>query len=100
MGLLRLLTNRAALGAETLTQSAAWQVYEQFLLDPRVLFHSEPEGVEERFRLHSSRNEVSPKRWTDDYLLAFAETATLTFITFDRTLAAERKTPFCSRPKP
>jgi uncharacterized protein len=88
MGLLRLLTNSAALGPETLTQKAAWEVYELFLLDPRVHFHAEPIDMERIFRSISAREEKSPKRWTDDYLLAFAEAANLTFVTFDRTLAA------------
>jgi hypothetical protein len=39
------------------------------------------------FELLSDRGEVSPKRWQDDYLAAFAQAAGLTLVTFDQTLA-------------
>jgi len=71
-----------------LTQSEAWQAYEDLLVDPRIDFIGEPPSAQSVFYRISNRNEVSPKRWQDDYLLAFAEAANLTFITFDRALAA------------
>ena len=88
MSLLRLLTQRAALGTAVMTQSEAWLVYDRLQQDARVLFADEAPGLDAIFRHTSARAEISSKRWADDYLLAFAEAADLTLITFDRALAA------------
>src|SRR5580704_467245 len=50
LGLLRLLTNPAAMGDQTLTVQRAWGVYERWLRDPRVQFHSEPRHLDSAFR--------------------------------------------------
>ena len=39
----------------------------------------------------SMADSVSPKMWMDAYLAAFAETAGLTLVTFDRALAGKVK---------
>jgi toxin-antitoxin system PIN domain toxin len=88
---LRLLTQPAALGRKALTQNEAWKAYEQFRNDNRVTFRDEPAELDAVFRRLSARDEISPKRWGDDYLLAFAESCNLTLVTFDRTLA--KRTP-------
>jgi hypothetical protein len=41
IGLLRLLTNRAAMGQQTLTLRQAWGAYDRWLKDPRVEFYPE-----------------------------------------------------------
>jgi len=51
----------------------------------------EPRGIDPLFRQHTSRNEVSTKQWADGYLAAFAETAGIQLVTFDRALAAKVK---------
>ncbi len=43
------------------------------------------------FRTATDRDEASPNAWTDAYLAAFAETAGLTLVTFDRALAGKTK---------
>jgi toxin-antitoxin system PIN domain toxin len=87
MGLLRLLTQPSALREAAVTQREAWTAYDQLRNDRRVTFRDEPLGLEVAFRRLSDRDEISPKRWADDYLLAFAEAANLTLVTFDRALA-------------
>ncbi len=98
MSLLRLLTQRAALGTAVLTQHVAWHVYDLLQQDERVLFANEPISFDEIFRRISDRNEISAKRWADDYLLAFAEAANLTLVTFDSALAARVPSSILLRP--
>ncbi len=50
LGILRLPTNRAVMGDQTLTIGKASAVYDQWLGDPQVEFCTEPRGVEESFR--------------------------------------------------
>src|SRR5580658_948579 len=51
IGLLRLLTNSAVMGDQTLTLRQAWAVYDRWLADPRVEFCAEPRQMDESFRL-------------------------------------------------
>jgi predicted nucleic acid-binding protein len=50
LGLLRLLTNTAAMGDEALTLRQAWGVYDRWLQDPRVEFYPEPRNIDSAFR--------------------------------------------------
>lgn len=75
-------------GRNTLTQQQAWNVYENLISQPFVSFRDEPRELDTYFRRTSGRDEASPKRWTDDYLAAFADASGLVLITFDRALAA------------
>jgi len=52
------------------------------------VFMAEPPEIEARFRKRSSRASASPKTWADAWLLAFAEAAGATLITFDRALTS------------
>jgi toxin-antitoxin system PIN domain toxin len=88
MALLRLLTNRTVMGDMVCTQRLAWVLYESLRSKEAVVFLDEPPGVDAAFRRISSRDEISPNRWQDDYLAAFAEVGDLTLVTFDRALAA------------
>jgi toxin-antitoxin system PIN domain toxin len=45
-GFLRLVTNPQAFGEEAVSMSAAWQMYNAFLGDPRVVFSEEPVNLE------------------------------------------------------
>lgn len=98
LGLLRVLTLQTIPGTLGLTQAEAWILYEAFLADPRVTFTDEPDGLQEIFRRLSFRDEVSPKRWADDYLAAFALSANLTLVTFDSALAARVPSSILLRP--
>lgn len=47
-------------------------------------FVDEPQGLEQAFRVRTRQRQASPKAWADAYLAAFAETAQITLVTFDR----------------
>lgn len=87
LGFLRLMTTPAAMDGKPLTMAEAWGVHDRLFEDERVVFVSEPAGVETGFRQLSSAGVASPKLWTDAWLLAFAKAAEGTVITFDRALA-------------
>lgn len=86
--LLRLLTTRAIMRDDTLTQRHAWDQYEKILQDPRIVLAAEPAGISSTFRECSSHAEISPKRWVDDYLAAFAIAGRMQLVTYDRALAS------------
>jgi uncharacterized protein len=87
LGLFRLLTTDAVMGGETLTQRKCWGLYAEWIAGGRAIERSEPEGIREAFRARTMATEPAPKSWMDAYLAAFAETAQLTLVTFDKALA-------------
>jgi toxin-antitoxin system PIN domain toxin len=91
MGLLRLLTTRAAMGAGTLSQAEAWQTYDRWLDSGGADFVAEPAGIEHRFRASTNTPQASPKDWADAYLVAFSLTIGSQLVTFDRALAGKAK---------
>ena len=88
LGFLRLMTTAAAMDGKPLSMTTAWSVHDRLFEDDRVVFVSEPAGVEAGFRQHTSGVAASPKTWTDAWLLAFAHAAEGKVITFDRALCA------------
>jgi toxin-antitoxin system PIN domain toxin len=91
LGLLRLLTNQSAMGADVLTQRKAWAIYDAFLKPARAQLLEEPRGIDPIFRQQTNRNEVSTKQWADGYLSAFALAAGIRLVTLDRALAGKVK---------
>ena len=91
LGLLRLLTNQSAMGDDVLTQSQAWEAFDAFMANPGNQIIDEPRGIDPVFRRHTDRAEASTKQWADGYLAAFADTARIQLVTFDRALAARVK---------
>jgi toxin-antitoxin system PIN domain toxin len=91
LSLLRLLTTQAMMGSEVMSQAEAWQVYDRWLEDTRMVFLNEPAGLERAFRAHSRRRDPSAKGWTDSYLVAFASASGLTLVSFDQGLRAKTK---------
>lgn len=87
LGMLRLLTTSAMMGADTRSSDQAWQLWDQIWADPRIAFHTEPEGLDPDLRRLSSSSRPTSKVWADAYLLAFAKSAGLRIVTFDRALA-------------
>ncbi len=88
LGLLRLLTNTAVMGDQTLILRKAWGVYDRWLEDPRVEFYPEPRGVEAGLRqaLEPFAAKTASKWVGDCWLLAFARGSQATLVTFDRAL--------------
>jgi toxin-antitoxin system PIN domain toxin len=83
----RLITAEAVMGKdEVLSQRQAWDVYDRWFEDSRVFFLEEPANLEKMFRGISKQVRPAAKDWADSYLLAFAEAADLSVVTFDRTI--------------
>ena len=88
ISLLRLLTTTSVMNNRPLSMEGAWRAHDKLFEDDLISLFPEPGAIEELFRQHSSRSSASPKLWADSYLLAFAEHAQGTLVTFDRALAA------------
>jgi hypothetical protein len=88
LSFLRLMTTASAMDGKPLTMTQAWHVYDRLFEDDRVGFVAEPLDVETSFRRSTSDRTASPKLWADTWLLAFAQAAEGTLVTFDRALAA------------
>jgi predicted nucleic acid-binding protein len=86
-----LLTNEAAMGIDVATQAEAWRIYDLFYANDRTFLIDEPRGIEDILRARTTKQRSSTKEWADEYLVAFAESAGLTFVTFDRALARRTK---------
>ncbi len=84
LAFLRHLTNRAVMGGQVLTPSAAWKKRTQFLALPEVQRVAEPVGLDEELAKFCDLGRTSPNLWTDAYLAALAKCAGLRLVTFDR----------------
>jgi uncharacterized protein len=84
LGLLRLLTNTTIMGNDVLDIRQSWDIYDALMSDERFEFYEEPVGLEQRFRSYTAGAGVAPKLWQDAYLAAFARSAKLHLVTFDR----------------
>ena len=91
LGLLRLLPNGSAMGADVLTQAQAWEAFDGLVADPGNRMMDEPPALDPLFRERTNSKETATKQWADGYLAAFAEAAHLTLVTFDKALAGRVK---------
>lgn len=73
------------------SQQEAWKAYDLWLDDQRIEFLEEPGGLESVFRGLTRSKQASPKDWADSYLAAFAQSARLTIVTFDRAFQNKAK---------
>jgi toxin-antitoxin system PIN domain toxin len=83
MGLLRLLTDAKVMGSQARTQSAAWEIVDQFSRNGRVQYLDEPSGVTAAFRTLTHRKRATSS-WSTAYIAAVAQCSGLTIATFDR----------------
>ena len=95
MGLLRLLTNPAVMGADVLTSRDAWRAYRTILSDERIGFAPEPFTLEEGWKKLTTLDRAALKIWTDAYLAAFAQSAAMRLVTLDRGLLALAPQSLC-----
>ncbi len=86
-GFLRLSNNPQVFPGDAVSTSAAWQLYDATLSDPRVAFVEEPSGLEIVWRQFTHGRQFTPKLWNDAYLAAFAQTGGHEVVTFDRGFA-------------
>ncbi len=86
--LLRLLTTGAVMrpyGLDPLSNVNAWNAYQEFATDSRVLPPGpEPKGLEHAWLTFALRPDASPKLWMDAYLAAFASASSMTMVTTDQ----------------
>lgn len=76
------------MGGDVQTMRGAWAIWDKIASDERVGFLPEPDDLEPRLRKHTRLASTSPKVWADAYLLAFAQSCSLTLVTFDRALGS------------
>jgi len=88
LGLLRLLTHRAVMKSDTLTQRQAWKIYDTLRGETRTAFLSEAGSIGPELRRLTNRRTSSSKMWTDAYLAALANSAGLSVVTFDGGFSA------------
>lgn len=83
-GFLRLATNPKAFAKDALTLESAWEKYDAFLGDPRVVFSEEPVELETHWRDYAKGRLFAQDVWSDSYLAAFAMAAVSQLVTFDQ----------------
>jgi uncharacterized protein len=88
LGLLRLLTNGAVMGDETLNLRRAWAVFDRWLEDPRVELYPDPRTIDAEFRKATAPFASRPaSKWVGDcWVLASAVGNQATLVTFDKAL--------------
>jgi toxin-antitoxin system PIN domain toxin len=91
LGLFRLLSTEAVLKSDVLTQRGCWDLFDRWTISGPAKLVAEPAGLEAAMRARTGTEFASPKIWADAYLAAFAETANLILVTFDRALAGKTK---------
>jgi toxin-antitoxin system PIN domain toxin len=91
LGLFRMLSTPAIMGDEALTLRACWRIFDRWRQTGQVNWANDSNELEPRLRARTTSDSISPKIWMDAYLSAFAETAGLTLVTFDKALAAKTK---------
>lgn len=89
LGLFRILTTAAVMGAETATQAECWRIYDRWDATGQVVWADEPQELETYLRALTKEPQSSPKAWMDAYLVALAEAGNLTLVTMDRALATK-----------
>ncbi len=87
MGLLRLMSSEAALGADAVPLPSAWALYAAMLASGRFTFTLEPPGFEPTWEILCRPFDRSPKVVMDAYLAAFARAGGFRLITLDRAFA-------------
>ena len=91
LGLFRILTTAAVMGAEVATQAECWRIYDRWDATGQIAWADEPQELETYLRALTGEPQSSPKAWMDAYLAAFVEAGNLTLVTMDRALAAKAK---------
>ena len=85
--LLRLLSTTKilnAIGSQALSNKQAIDAIEEMQRHPDVATRAEPANIRATWLGLASRPTASPKLWMDAYLAAFAITAALQMVTFDK----------------
>jgi toxin-antitoxin system PIN domain toxin len=84
LGTLRLLTNVQVMGPDALQPGEAWKAVGKLEQDERVVLLAEPANLDASLENLIASCLAGPNLWTDAYLAAFAITASLQMVSFDR----------------
>lgn len=91
IGMFRLLTTDTVMRGAPLTQKQCWAIYARWIDCGRAMLLADPADVDAAFKRLTSADTPSSEVWADAYLAAFAETAGLTLVTFDKALAEKAR---------
>jgi toxin-antitoxin system PIN domain toxin len=83
LALLRHLTNPKIMQHAVQTSSAAWDIYEDWLALPEIVFLPDPSTLHQQLRQLSRSINLGPTLWTDAYLAAFAMANRCRLVAFD-----------------
>ena len=84
LGILRLLTNKAAMEGSPVSPEEALNAWDKFEEDPRTLWLPEAhQTLEIHFRCFVKNRQASPNLWTDAWLAALAEASAIGLTSFD-----------------
>ena len=89
LGLFRLLSTSVVMDGTALKLAECWRLYDIWIDSGQAKLQDEPTGLEAALHSNTQAPIVAPKLWTDAYLTAFAQAASLTLVTFDRALSAK-----------
>ena len=84
LGLLPLSINKVDMGGTSYTTTQAWQAYNSVVGLPEVSFMAEPAGIELAMQKLTHLTKDGVPEWTDAYLAAFASSAHLRMVSFDK----------------
>lgn len=84
LGLLRLATNQVVMGGTPLSAGEAWASYQAVMDLPELAFASDPPGLERLMQSLTDAPFFKPADWTDAYLAAFAQSAGMRLVSFDK----------------
>ncbi len=91
LGLFRLLSTEVVMQQDVLSQQECWRVFDEWYKSGEAILAGEPAALEADLRPRTTEKIATPKVWADAYLAAFAESANLTLVTFDKALAGKSK---------
>jgi hypothetical protein len=89
LGLFRLLTTEAVLRQDVRTQRQCWELFDRWVEPGKAIVAIEPSEIEDELRARTWSESPNPKEWADAYLAAFAQSANLGLVTFDKALAGK-----------
>ena len=69
----------------------AWEAFDLLVSDSAQPNDRRAGGIDPALSSTDGSNQAATKQWADGYLAAFAETAGIQLVTFDRALAAKVK---------
>jgi len=84
LGALRLLCTHQVMGPDVLHPKAALKALEALEADERITLPPEPQGIDAALQKLVAKRATTPNLWTNAYLAAFAKSAELQLVTFDR----------------